>query len=96
MRNLVLRGLVFAAVVLAVSAAEQAAEPTEPEPVPEGTAAEEPVAEEPEVVLNCNANGPCCGVATGSATLPSPPPFRTGRAARQGRVMERRLRGAVA
>lgn len=93
----VLRGLVLVAVVLSVSAAEEAAEPTEPEPVPaEGAAAEEAVPEEPEIVLNCNANGVLRRLQLASVTLPSPAPLLTGRAARQGRDVERRLRGAVA
>ena len=92
-----LRGLVLVAVVLSVSAAEEAAEPTEPEPVPaEGAAAEEAVPEEPEIVLNCNANGVLRRLQLASVTLPSPAPLLTGRAARQGRDVERRLRGAVA
>ena len=93
----VLRGLLLLAVVLSVSATEEAAEPTEPEPVPaEGAAAEEPVPEEPEIVLNCNANGVLPRLQLASVTLPSPALLRTGRAARQGRDVERRLRRAVA
>ena len=92
-----LRGLLLLAVVLSVSATEEAAEPTEPEPVPaEGAAAEEPVPEEPEIVLNCNANGVLPRLQLASVTLPSPALLRTGRAARQGRDVERRLRRAVA
>ena len=93
-----LRGLLLLAVVLSVSATEEAAEPTEPEPVPaEGAAAEEPVPEEPEIVLNCNANGVLPRLQLASVTLlPSPPLLLTGRAARQGRDVERRLRRAVA
>ena len=93
-----LRGLVLVAVVLSVSATEEAAEPTEPEPVPaEGAAAEEAVPEEPEIVLNCNANGVLPRLQLlASVTLPSPALLRTGRAARQGRDVERRLRRAVA
>ena len=93
-----LRGLLLLAVVLSVSATEEAAEPTEPEPVPaEGAAAEEPVPEEPEIVLNCNANGVLPRLQLlASVTLPSPALLRTGRAVRQGRDVERRLRRAVA
>ena len=92
-----LRGLLLLAVVLSVSATEEAAEPTEPEPVPaEGAAAEEAVPEEPEIVLNCNANGVLPRLQLASVTLPSPALLRTGRAARQGRDVERRLRRAVA